>query len=405
MPEWTKDYLNGLPLAESGQYVERDPKIPGHLLVIGRTAKTFTVQVDVVTPLGKRQTRKKALGRWPILSIAEARKLAQEAKVDLSRAGGGREGGPLSLGKAWQELRPVLEAEVAAGRRSARTLESYDYNFRLLGEWEKTPLARLADSSPEVREKHRALTAERGPSAANGAMVFLRRVYNYALKKRLDPNLSAYNPAYAVDFNPQPRRNTAMGVGDLPGWWMQLEALPNLIRREFHLFCLLSGSRPGALTVAKWEHLDLKRRVLHIPQPKGGTVRAFDIPLSREMIRCLWRVRKAGRVVNGDAARVWVFPGDMTRSHSATPQSEGHMVEWKEKRRDLSKWGNDLRQTYRTLAAEAGVSKADVMVLMNHADRDVSDGYVTRSKIAETYLRAQQEKMSQYIMAACRKGG
>ena len=31
----------------------------------------------------------------------------------------------------------------------------------------------------------------------------------------------------------------------------------------------------------------MARRVLHIPNPKGGAKRAFDIPLSREMIKCI----------------------------------------------------------------------------------------------------------------------
>ncbi|WP_342076044.1 hypothetical protein [Yoonia sp. SS1-5] len=44
------------------------------------------------------------------------------------------------------------------------------------------------------------------------------------------------------------------------------------------------------------------------------------------------------------------------------------------------------------------------MILMNHADGDVNDGYVTRNKIAEDYLRGQQETMSRYLMAACNRG-
>jgi len=35
---------------------------------------------------------------------------------------------------------------------------------------------------------------------------------------------------------------------------------------------------------AKVEHFDVGRRILHIPRPKGGAKRAFDIPLSRQMV-------------------------------------------------------------------------------------------------------------------------
>jgi integrase len=103
------------------------------------------------------------------------------------------------------------------------------------------------------------------------------------------------NPVSIVDFNPEKRRQTGMGPQDLGVWHAQLMRLPNPVRREFHLFMLLSGSRPDALSKARWEHLDLTRRALHVPKPKGGEKRAFNIPLSREMIRCLWRVRRAAR--------------------------------------------------------------------------------------------------------------
>jgi hypothetical protein len=45
----------------------------------------------------------------------------------------------------------------------------------------------------------------------------------------------------------------------------------------------------------------------------------------------------------------------------------GHLAEHKEDRDDLSKWGNELRQTFRTIAQAAGVPELDVHLLMNHS--------------------------------------
>ena len=106
------------------------------------------------------------------------------------------------------------------------------------------------------------------------------------------------NPVVAVDWNAEERRNTAMGVKDLPDWFNELAAIENPIRREFHLFTLLSGSRPTALKTANPEHFDLKRRVLHIPTPKGGSKRAIDIPLSRHIILCLVRTIRYSRLMH-----------------------------------------------------------------------------------------------------------
>jgi integrase len=87
-----------------------------------------------------------------------------------------------------------------------------------------------------------------------------------------------------------------MGLNELQAWFGELAKVANPIRREFHLFTLLSGSRPDALSKARVQDINFKRRTLHLPSPKGGSKRAFDIPLSRPMVRCLVRAIRAGRV-------------------------------------------------------------------------------------------------------------
>jgi hypothetical protein len=57
--------------------------------------------------------------------------------------------------------------------------------------------------------------------------------------------------ADAIDWNGEMRRDTAMGIGDLKGWFIESAAIDNPIRREFHLFALLSGCRPAALKEVK----------------------------------------------------------------------------------------------------------------------------------------------------------
>ena len=135
------------------------------------------------------------------------------------------------------------------------------------------------------------------------------------------------------------------------------------------MLTLLSGCRPAALKEAKPEHIDFRRRVLHIAKPKGGAKRAFDIPLSREMMGCLVRALRYSRVLYPHLSREWVFPAE---------SSSGHMSEQREERSELSKWGNDLRQSYRTLATVAGLSEIDAKLLMNHAIPGVNSGYITR---------------------------
>lgn len=220
----------------------------------------------------------------------------------------------------------------------------------------------------------------------------LRAVYNHAAKSHLD---LPRNPVVAIDWNPEDRRDTGMGESDLPAWFAQLRAIENPIRREFHLLLLLFGSRPDALKKARLEHLDLRRRILHLPKPKGGEKKAFDIPLSRPMVRSIVRLIRAGRMLHPEQAELWLFPAD---------SASGRLVEHKEERDVLAKWGNELRQSYRTLGQPAGVSELDVHLLTNHSLPGVNAGYITRHRLLEDHLRGQQERISSVVMAAAVRG-
>lgn len=109
------------------------------------------------------------------------------------------------------------------------------------------------------------------------------------------------------------------------------------------------------------------------------------------MVLCLIRAIRFGRQMYPLQAQEWVFPAD---------SASGHLAETKEDRELLSKWGNDLRQTFRTIATAAGVSEVDAKLLMNHAIPGVNAGYITRHKLLEDHLRCQQQAISSAVFAA-----
>jgi integrase len=296
----------------------------------------------------------------------------------------------ITLRRAWQRY---LEAHLIRKERSEKTIGGYrDHVERLFAEWLDTPFGDLAMDPARVAKKHDDITKENGPYIANGSMRTLRAIYNHA--RKTNRSLPRDNPADAVDWNEEKRRDTGMGVSDLTEWFRELAAIDNPVRREFHLLTLLSGSRTTALQQVKPSHIDFRRRTLHIEKPKGGKKRAFDIPLSREMVLCLIRAIRFGRQMYPLQSREWVFPGD---------SASGHLAETKEDRDTLSKWGNDLRQTFRTIATAAGVSEFDAKLLMNHSIPGVNAGYVTRHKLLEDHLRSQQQAISTAVFAALGK--
>jgi len=402
-----KAILN-LPFTTAGQRLVRDAELSGFFVVVGKRTKAFMVQGDLRVKRTRQSVRIK-VGEVGELNTREARAKAKtllgsiakgidpRANNAVSAETGDIEGSPAdetiakgpTLRAAWTRYR---DAHLKRKGRSDGTIENFrDHVERLMVDWLDQPLSVLGNDPSMVAQRHEKITAENGPYIANGCMRSLRAIYNHARKTAR--SLPAENPVIAVDWNAEKRRNTALGLPELASWVNELRALENLIRREFHLFLLLSGSRPDALKRAKVEHINFRRRILHIPKPKGGEEKAFDIPLSRTMIKCLARVMRFGRVLYPFQAREWLFPAD---------SACGHIVEHKEDRDRLAKWGNDLRQTYRTIAQTVGIGDLDIHFLMNHTLGGVNAGYITRSKLLSDHLREQQELISRKLMDAVR---
>ena len=383
-----------LAAADSGQYIVRDADLAGFFLVVGKRKKTFTVQADFWKD-GTRRSKRVAIGTSDDLSTRDARlkakaelaKIASGAYAEEPKSVDATPTADITLRQAWERYKLALVRK----NRSDGTINGYgDHVERYLKDWLDKPLKELGDNPGLISERHDRLTEDAGPYAANGCMRTLRAIYNHA--RRSVRGLPPENPVMAVDWNEENRRDVAMGDMDLPAWFQEAGRMRNPIRREFHLFTLLSGSRPTALKVAKIADLSSRNRNLHIPAPKGGSKKAFDIPLSREMIRCLVRAIRASRMLHPEAAKTWIFAADSV---------EGHIIEQKEDRTTtLSKWGNDLRHTYRTVGQAAGLSSVDMHLLMNHSlKKDVNTGYITRSKLHD-HLRASQQTLSTYIAKA-----
>lgn len=391
-----------LPTPKQGWYLARDTELKGFFVVVGKRKRTFTVQADLRQGGKRASSIRVAIGDASEISTRTARTTAKDYLAQISRGQhpkfekpeGGKttesepvaSSGGITLRQAWERYR---DAHLIRKGRSERTIESYrDHAERIFVEWLDTPLQEIGSDPAKVVTKHDDITKENGPYIANGSMRTLRAIYNHA--RKANKSLPADNPVNAIDWNGEKRRDTGMGTGDLKGWFAELVDLDNPIRREFHLFTLLSGCRPTALQELQPNHINFGRRMLHIPKPKGGAKRAFDIPISRQMILCLVRAIRFGRQMYPSQAAEWLFPAD---------SESGHLAEQREDRATLSKWGNDLRQSFRTIATAAGVSEFDAKLLMNHALPGVNAGYITRHKLLEDHLRRQQQSISSTVFA------
>ena len=220
---------------------------------------------------------------------------------------------------------------------------------------------------------------------ATAAARFVSVVFSFA--KRRNPLLPG-NPVSAVStVDPRRKDLPILNAEDLPAWWADVQKLPREQHREAHLFALLSGLRRNTLVELEWKHLDVRRRTIRIVKPKYGEERAFDLLLSRAMLRCLWRARRVGMRLFPRHAERWVFAGPVGHVRGDSLTRDGVLA------------NHALRRTYATIGRAAGVPKDSIRRLLNHSGGDVTDHYIRDSGLGRLHA-AEQETISQAIVKA-----
>lgn len=352
----------------------------------GTPTRTFFIQRDV-----NDRTRRVKIGRFGDLSADEARKRAQEIVPQMLRGldPNAEKRRARSRGVTLKEAADDYREKPAKRSRTAKaelTLNNHDRFLETLGDWKSRPLAEI--TRQDVLARHKKLSKEAGPVAANNALRWFRAVYNAAMivHESLPPN-----PCIVLGdrWNREVRKRAPVPWERLAVWstWVDGELrIRNPVRADLFLFILFTGLRSTDAATIRWHDVNLKERVLHRPSPKGGEDRAFDVPLSSFLIAILKR-RKAENPIVYSEKCPWVFPAFDRHGRVS------HVSELKEAGQPSP---HRLRDTFATAAHEAGVPLLDTKVLMNHVlpQGDVTEGYM---RPAVAHLRSQQEKISDFL--------
>lgn len=310
--------------------------------------------------------RKVTLGRINELAIADARARTVEVVAaarqgrDIREEQAAVERARLTLADAFAEYTKALVRKEA----SPKTLLLNEHNWKkMLSPHAGRELRSLARR--EVRGWHEEW-GRMGPTAANHGARLLRAVYNYA-DKRLADDLPA-SPCVAVEFFKERGTRRVLSWEDLPGWWEKVHSLENPVRRAYWKLLLFSGLRMTDAATIRWE--DVHGDILHRPSPKGGRSRSYDLPITTHLRSVIEEAREAAERFRSGSP--WAFPAD---------SACGHVSNMRELKAFPGVWPHDLRRTYATACAEAGVDPYTIKLLLNHAmdKTDVTSRYIRPS--------------------------
>jgi len=132
--------------------------------------------------------------------------------------------------------------------------------------------------------------------------------------------------------------------------------------------------------------------LLHVPKPKGGESRAFDLPLSDFLMEILKRRRAEHEKLcaGNEQMAPWCWPAASASGHISEPRED-----------ELGYGIHDLRRTYVTAATHwCKLPIYDVKLLCNHAlpGDDVTANYVSASV---EHLRAPQQAVTDKLRVLC----
>jgi integrase len=252
------------------------------------------------------------LGSYRDLSLADARKTAKEMRARVA----------LGFDVAAQKRKRQREAvaKIESERWTMAVLADEYFAARVLGHWKHPNIVRSRierDIKPaigklavtEVRPSHidamlKGIVARGAPTMANDVLRWVRRMFDYALKRELVPS----NPAQAFDLS------DAGGTEEARTRWLTRTELSRLLAamknakgftRENQLtmkLLLMLAVRKSELVMARIQEFDFDAAIWHLPGERTKTGVGIDIPLPHQAVALLRElVRLAG-------ASEWLLP-------------------------------------------------------------------------------------------------
>lgn len=320
--------------------------------------------------------RKWTIGRFPSLSLAEARDQAkradvlkedpQKTKVELRRAG---------------TFASLMAAYFRANRRQLKP--------RTLWEWMRIAKVELR---PELGSmKPHEITrgdlrdlldrkAQKAPYMANRILEVIRRVYSWGVetdKVTASPCIGLKKPGGV-----EPERERVLSTEELKAVLKALETETTLeAYAPFFRLALLTAARKSELLEAKWSDVDLEGGLWTIPETKMG--RSHTLPLSGAAVSILEALpRESDYVFQGKAGRITAHPKKgIARLRKVT---------------GLAFRVHDVRRSTASGLAQLGIRTEVISAVLNHVSGPEATRVYQRHKFIPE-MRQALERWSQEL--------
>lgn len=220
----------------------------------------------------------------------------------------------------------------------------------------------LANVTPDICNEYRQHRYEQGkaPATVNRELTLLRNAYNVAIRTY---KWCAKNPVSETKFD---RENNSRDR------WLTVDEESRLLNslegryREIVIIALYTGMRQDEVLSLKWHQIDLSRRTIVILESKNKEKRT--IPVNQTVCDLLMEKRKVRHISN------YFFPSQAGTKIHASKITRAFVKARKKAGIENFRF-HDLRHTFATRLAQAGVDLYKISKLLGHRDITTTQRY------------------------------
>lgn len=242
----------------------------------------------------------------------------------------------------------------------------------------------------DVDSLHRKITKRGRTYRANRTVAVLSKMFSLAVRWKWRSD----NPAKGIERNEETKRHRYLSGDELGRLTIALAKHPDQQAANIIRLLLLTGARRGEVQSAKWEDLNLETGVWIKPGATTKQKTEHRVPLSapaRQLLADLWKQVAAAKK-KGKPVSDYVFPGRGGQAHRVEIKDE-----WATLCEAASIKGarlHDIRHTYASILASAGLSLPVIGALLGHTQPATTARY---SHLFDDPLRAATERVGAIV--------